>query len=108
MRRKVTFVTDLRCRECGRTYPQSALHACDFCFGPLEVRYDYATMADSLTHASIAAGPASLWRYADLLARPPPPPPPGRGRPEPPTPTSTWAPASPPCAKLAALAKPWV
>jgi threonine synthase len=74
MRRKVTFVTDLRCRECGRTYPQSALHACDFCFGPLEVRYDYATMADSLTHASIAAGPASLWRYADLLPTPPPDP----------------------------------
>ena len=31
------FVSGLRCRECGRTYPAEALHVCDYCFGPLEV-----------------------------------------------------------------------
>ncbi|MCL4421625.1 MAG: threonine synthase [Actinobacteria bacterium] len=61
------FVTGLRCRECGRTYPAEALHVCDFCFGPLEVDYDYEAIAAHITPESIAAGPRTIWRYADLL-----------------------------------------
>ena len=61
------YVEGLRCRECGRTYPAEALHVCDFCFGPLEVAYDYAQIARNVTHASIASGPATIWRYHDLL-----------------------------------------
>ncbi|MGH9306614.1 MAG: threonine synthase [Acidimicrobiales bacterium] len=61
------FVDGLRCRECGRTYPAEALHVCDFCFGPLEVAYDYEAMAGRVTRQSIAAGPLTIWRYADLL-----------------------------------------
>ena len=34
-----------RCRECGRAYPAEALHVCDYCFGPLEVAYDYERIA---------------------------------------------------------------
>lgn len=63
----MSFVEGLRCRECGRTYPAEARHVCDFCFGPLEVAYDYAAMAKVVTRASIEAGPPSIWRYADLL-----------------------------------------
>jgi threonine synthase len=63
----VSFVEGLRCRECGRNYPAEARHVCDFCFGPLEVAYDYEAMAKVVTHESIAAGPPSIWRYADLL-----------------------------------------
>jgi len=63
----VGFVKGLRCRECGRSYPAAALHVCDYCFGPLEVAYDYERAAASVSRASIAAGPASIWRYADLL-----------------------------------------
>ena len=37
----VDFVTGLRCRECQRAFPAEALHVCDYCFGPLEVAYDY-------------------------------------------------------------------
>ena len=37
----VDFVTGLRCRECGAPIPAEALHVCEFCFGPLEVAYDY-------------------------------------------------------------------
>ena len=61
------FVSGLRCRECGRTYPAEALHVCDFCFGPLEVTYDYDRVAAHMTRERIAAGPRTIWRYADLL-----------------------------------------
>jgi threonine synthase len=63
----VQFVTGLRCRECGRAYPAEALHVCEYCFGPLEVTYDYDAIAASTSRQSIAAGPASIWRYAPLL-----------------------------------------
>ena len=61
------FVSGLRCRECGRTYPAEALHVCDFCFGPLEVTYDYERVAAVVTRDRIGAGPRTIWRYADLL-----------------------------------------
>ncbi len=63
----VDFVSGLRCRECGRAYPAEALHVCDFCFGPLEVTYDYERVAATMTRERIASGPRSIWRYADLL-----------------------------------------
>jgi threonine synthase len=63
----VSFVEALRCRECGRAYPVEALHACDYCFGPLEVVYDYAAIAASTSRERIAAGPPTIWRYAPLL-----------------------------------------
>jgi threonine synthase len=61
------FVQGLRCRECARTYPAEALHVCDFCFGPLEVTYDYEAVAASVSREKIARGPLTIWRYADLL-----------------------------------------
>ena len=61
------FIEGLRCRECARVYPAEALHVCDYCFGPLEVTYDYEAIADHVTAESIAAGPDTIWRYADLL-----------------------------------------
>ncbi len=61
------FVSGLRCRECGRTYPAEALHVCDFCFGPLEVTYDYERVAATISRERIEAGPRTIWRYADLL-----------------------------------------
>ncbi len=57
----------LRCRECAREYPTEALHVCDFCFGPLEVAYDYEAIASTISRASIEAGPRSMWRYRELL-----------------------------------------
>ena len=61
------FVESLRCRECARTYPVEALHVCEYCFGPLEVAYDYEAIAASVSREKIAAGPPTIWRYADLL-----------------------------------------
>jgi threonine synthase len=60
-------VTGLRCRECGRSFPAEALHVCDFCFGPLEVVYDYDAIAATVSRERIASGPRSIWRYRDLL-----------------------------------------
>ncbi len=57
----------LKCRECGRYYPSSPVHVCEFCFGPLEVDYDYEVIRNLVSRKSIEAGPPSIWRYADLL-----------------------------------------
>jgi threonine synthase len=61
------FVDGLRCRECGHAYPAEAIHVCEFCFGPLEVVYDYDAIRASITRESIAAGPRTIWRYGALL-----------------------------------------
>ena len=61
------FVSGLKCRECGRDNPAEPLNVCDFCFGPLEVVYDYATISEVISHERITAGPLSIWRYQDLL-----------------------------------------
>ncbi len=63
----MAFLNGLKCRECGREYPAEALNVCDFCFGPLEVVYDYATISEVVSRDRISQGPLSIWRYADLL-----------------------------------------
>jgi len=60
-------VTGLRCRECGREFEVAPIFTCEWCFGPLEVSYDYDAIADAVTRESIGCGPASIWRYSDLL-----------------------------------------
>ena len=42
------FMRALKCRECGREYPLTATHVCEFDFGPLEVAYDYDRIRKSL------------------------------------------------------------
>ena len=63
----MSFAVGLRCRECGTSYPTEARYSCDMCFGPLEVAYDLEAARGVVTRERIAAGPASIWRYADLL-----------------------------------------
>jgi threonine synthase len=63
----VDHVAGLRCRECGRAFPAEALHVCDYCFGPLEVAYDYERIASGISKERIADGPRSIWRYQALL-----------------------------------------
>ncbi|MBI2912422.1 MAG: threonine synthase, partial [Chloroflexi bacterium] len=63
----MTFAKNLRCRECGRLYPLDPVHVCEFCFGPLEIFYDYQALARMLTRERIEHGPPTMWRYADLL-----------------------------------------
>jgi threonine synthase len=63
----MTAATALRCRECGRDYPLAAIHVCEFCFGPVEVTYDYDAIRRNVSRKKIESGPASLWRYVDFL-----------------------------------------
>ncbi|MGH8869776.1 MAG: threonine synthase [Actinomycetes bacterium] len=55
--------TGLTCRECGTGYEIGPRYACEECFGPLEVAYDFG----DVTRDRIEAGPRSLWRYQPLL-----------------------------------------
>ncbi len=63
----MSYVLGLRCRECGREFPQEPIYVCDYCFGPLEVVYDYDAIKSDVSRASIAAGPHSIWRYRPFL-----------------------------------------
>ena len=56
----------LSCRECGATRDLGPVFACEECFGPLEISYDFG----AVTRDQIEAGPASIWRYAPLLPVP--------------------------------------
>ena len=57
----------LRCRECGAEYDLQATHVCEMCFGPLDVIYDQAALKKIVSRQRIEQGPASMWRYRDLL-----------------------------------------
>ena len=63
----MSYAQALQCRECGREYPLEPSFFCQFCFGPLEVNYDYEAISKVMTRESVAAGPPTLWRYAPLL-----------------------------------------
>jgi threonine synthase len=61
------YVKDLKCRECGREYPVAPIYVCEFCFGPLEVVYDYKSIKKVLTKKVIERREKNLWRYKELL-----------------------------------------
>ena len=63
----MAHVTGLRCRECGHEYEIAPIYTCEWCFGPVEVVYDYEAIKASISREKIAAGPDNIWRYADLL-----------------------------------------
>ncbi|MEB3291707.1 MAG: threonine synthase [Synechococcales bacterium] len=57
----------LKCKECGAEYEPKAMHVCELCFGPLEVKYDYDKLRQTVTRETIEAGPNSIWRYRAFL-----------------------------------------
>jgi threonine synthase len=63
----MSYVKGLKCRECGREYPKEPLYVCEYCFGPLEVDYDYERIKQKLTKEVIASRPENLWRYRELM-----------------------------------------
>ncbi len=65
--------TSLRCRVCETPYPLDPIGVCSRCFGPLDPVYDRDEQRRTISRESIAAGPASIWRYAGLLPVTPPP-----------------------------------
>jgi len=63
----MSYIKGLKCRECKREYSIKPVHVCEFCFGPLEVVYDYEEIKKSVTRAKIEGGPKTMWRYRELL-----------------------------------------
>ncbi len=61
------YVKGLRCKECKKEFPKEPIHVCEFCFGPLEVDYDYEKIKQVVSKKSIESGPPSMWRYKDLM-----------------------------------------
>ena len=61
------YATALRCRECSREYEKQPISICEWCFGPLEVVYDYDAIAKVISRKGIEAGPRTAWRYRELL-----------------------------------------
>jgi threonine synthase len=62
----------LRCRSCATEYALEDIGTCPECFAPLDPVYDWDALAATVSRESIAAGPASIWRYAALLPVEPP------------------------------------
>ena len=60
----------LKCNECGRTYGNQPLSACEHCLAPLEITYDLDAVRGEFTRERIQAGPVNIWRYASLLPIP--------------------------------------
>src|SRR5665811_287955 len=60
-------IENLKCKECGATYELCASFACDACFGPLEVAYDFSGLDPDELKRKIQAGSQGIWRYADFL-----------------------------------------
>jgi threonine synthase len=60
-------VESLKCKECGATYELGANYACENCFGPLEVTYDYSGLDAAEAKRRIQAGSQGIWRYGDFL-----------------------------------------
>lgn len=63
-------VYELRCNECGKSFGNRPQSACDECLAPLEVHYDLESVRGRFTRETVAAGPANIWRYKELLPIP--------------------------------------
>ncbi len=61
------YVKGLKCRECGRQYEKEPIHVCEFCFGPLEVDYDYDAIKENISIEKILGRDANMWRYKELM-----------------------------------------
>jgi threonine synthase len=60
----------LRCRECGKKYPNAPQSFCEECFSPLEVSYDYDALSQKAKRESLVQRTFNMWRYSDLLPLP--------------------------------------
>ncbi|MGC8976019.1 MAG: threonine synthase [Candidatus Ratteibacteria bacterium] len=61
------FIRGLKCRECGREYPEEPIYVCEWCFGSLEVIYDYEEIKKTIKREIIEKRNKNLWRYIELL-----------------------------------------
>jgi threonine synthase len=61
-------VTHLECSVCRAVHERGKLwNLCIKCGKPLLVRYDLSAVGKLMTRESVAKGPATMWRYAEVL-----------------------------------------
>lgn len=63
----MTTITHLECSLCGKKHDLGVAHNLCECGGPLLARYDLEKARQSWSRDWIAAGAASMWRYAPVL-----------------------------------------
>jgi threonine synthase len=61
----------LRCRECGKKYPNQPQSYCEECFAPLEVSYDYEALRQATSREAVSRRAFNMWRYSEFLPLPP-------------------------------------
>jgi threonine synthase len=66
-RARPTSPAALQCRICGQQYAVEPLTICEECFGPLEPSYDLQSIDGEMFRKHVEQGPATLWRYEQLL-----------------------------------------
>jgi len=60
----------LRCRECGKKYPNQPQSYCEECFAPLEVSYDYEALRQTTSREALSRRAFNMWRYSEFLPLP--------------------------------------
>jgi threonine synthase len=60
----------LRCRECGKKFPNIPQSYCEECFSPLEVSYDYEALRQTVQREDVARRAFNMWRYSEFLPLP--------------------------------------
>jgi threonine synthase len=60
----------LRCRECGKKYPNQPQSYCEECFAPLEVSYDYQALRQNTSREAVSRRAFNMWRYSEFLPLP--------------------------------------
>jgi threonine synthase len=60
----------LRCRECGKKYPNQPQSYCEECFAPLEVSYDYEVLRQTTSREALSRRAFNMWRYSEFLPLP--------------------------------------
>ncbi len=63
----MSYLSHLKCRQCDRTYKIEPIAACEVCWAPLEVVYDYDRIRSEVPRASLESRPSTMWRYQELL-----------------------------------------
>ncbi|HEU5367344.1 MAG TPA: threonine synthase [Ktedonobacterales bacterium] len=63
-----SYLTHLECSRCGNVYEAEAVQTVSVCCGkPLLARYDLARARQEWERIALAARPATMWRYHELL-----------------------------------------
>ena len=66
----MSYLYELRCKECGKAWGNAPRSFCEDCFSPLEVSFDYYSLKKTVRRESIAGRTFTMWRYAEFLPLP--------------------------------------